>query len=85
MTTSEKLQLIRRREGLTQEQFAEKVGVTRQALSKWENGESLPDAVNLLSISRLFGVSIDRLLDDGADPRPTRAGRNIRKSARNLF
>ncbi len=67
MTTSEKLQLIRRREGLTQEQFAEKVGVTRQALSKWENGESLPDAVNLLSISRLFGVSIDRLLDDGAD------------------
>lgn len=67
MTTSEKLQKIRRREGLTQEQFAEKIGVSRQALSKWESGDALPDAVNLMSISRIFNVSIDRLLNDSLD------------------
>ena len=67
MTTSEKLQKLRRREGLTQEQFAEKIGVSRQALSKWESGDALPDAVNLMSISRIFNVSIDRLLNDSLD------------------
>ena len=67
MTTSEKLQKIRRREGLTQEQFAERIGVSRQALSKWESGDALPDAVNLMSISRIFNVSIDRLLNDALD------------------
>ncbi len=64
MTTSEKLQRLRRREGLTQEQFAEKIGVSRQALSKWESGDALPDAVNLLSISQIFGVSVDSPIKD---------------------
>ena len=49
---------------MTQEQLAEKIGVSRQALSKWESGDTLPDTINILSLSRLFGVTTDYLLND---------------------
>lgn len=64
MTTSEKLIYLRKREGMTQEQLAEKIGVSRQALSKWESGETLPETLNILSLSHLFKVSTDYLLND---------------------
>lgn len=88
MTTSEKLQKIRRREGLTQEQFAEKIGVSRQALSKWESGDALPDAVNLMSISRIFNVSIDRLLNDSLDldePAPDSGWKKNRENSKKFI
>ena len=62
MTFGEKLQRLRRREGLSQEQLAASLGVSRQAVSKWELGEAVPGTENVVEISRLFGVGTDDLL-----------------------
>ena len=67
MTLCEKLQNLRRAAGLSQEQLAEQLGVTRQAVSKWETGEGKPDIDNLLPLAKLLGTTVDYLLDDGAD------------------
>lgn len=67
MTFAQKFQTLRKQAGLSQEQLAERLSVSRQAISRWENGEVLPDAPNLVSISKLFGVSIDYLLHDDFD------------------
>lgn len=57
-----KLYELRKKSGLSQEAFAEKLGVSRQAVSKWECGASLPDTDNLITISNLYGVSLDELV-----------------------
>ena len=62
MEFSEKLMALRRREGLSQEQLADRLGVTRQSVSKWESGAAMPELVKLISMSELFGVSIDYLV-----------------------
>ena len=54
---------LRRSAGLSQEEFAEKLFVSRQAVSKWERGEAYPDTDNLITISEMFGVTIDELLN----------------------
>ena len=77
MTFREKLLALRRRDGLTQTALAKAVGVTRQAVYLWEKGLSYPDAGALLALRRLFGVSIDALLDDGL---PLPEGRETRSS-----
>lgn len=64
MTFNEKLFSLRRKSGFSQEELAEKLNVSRQAVSRWEIGETLPDAKNLLELSDIFGVSIDYLLRD---------------------
>lgn len=64
MTFSEKLLRLRRQAGLSQEELAEKLQVSRQAISRWELGTAMPDAPNLLTLSRLFAVSADYLLRD---------------------
>ncbi len=56
---------LRRRTLLTQSQLAESLGISAQAVSKWENGTSLPDIMLLPEIARVFGVSIDELFSDG--------------------
>ena len=63
-TFGEKLLKLRKEGGLSQEGLAEKLSVSRQAVSRWENEGILPDCVNLLEISRLFGGSTDYLLHD---------------------
>ena len=67
MTFSEKLIRLRRREGLSQEVLAEVLSVSRQAVSRWEQGTALPDGGKLLPCARHFGVSVDWLLDDAQD------------------
>ena len=62
MGFSEKLVELRRREGLSQEQLAERLGVTRQSVSKWESGQGYPDITLLPEIAAVFGVSIDYLM-----------------------
>lgn len=62
MTVGEKIQEVRVRFGLTQEQFAERLEVSRQAVSKWELGQAMPDVSNIVRISELFEVSTDELL-----------------------
>ncbi|MGM9662349.1 MAG: helix-turn-helix domain-containing protein [Oscillospiraceae bacterium] len=64
MTFSEKLLRLRRQAGLSQEELAERLQVSRQAISRWELGTALPDAPNLLALSKLFAVSTDYLLRD---------------------
>ena len=64
MTLPDKIIKHRKSNGWSQEDLAEKLNVSRQAISRWENGTALPDAQNLLQISKLFGVSADYLLND---------------------
>ena len=64
MTFSEKLVVLRKIKHLTQDEFASAVGVSRQAVYKWESGQSYPEAQKLIEMKLLFGVSIDNLLDD---------------------
>ena len=65
---------LRKKNNLTQKEFAEKLGVTYQAVSKWENGKNLPDIVLLKEISKIFKVDINELLD----------GKNKKKKKKNL-
>ena len=64
MTFGEKLLKLRKERGWTQEELAAQIHISRQALSKWEQGTALPDTENVLQVSRLFGVSTDYLLND---------------------
>ena len=71
MKLSDKLIELRKEKGWSQEDFAEKLDVSRQAISRWENGSALPDAQNLFRISKLFNVSADYLLNDGHEGEKT--------------
>ena len=66
MIFPEKLQLIRKSKGFTQEELADALNVSRQAVAKWESGQGYPDIANLISISKLFNVTVDYLVKDGA-------------------
>ena len=61
---SEKLYKLRKNSGLSQEQLAEKLNVSRQAISKWESGTAVPESEKLVTISNYYGVSVDYLLKD---------------------
>ena len=67
MNFAEKLFALRTQAGYSQEVLAEKLNVSRQAISKWELGTTLPETDRLISISTLFSVSIDSLLIDSID------------------
>ena len=58
----ENLKVLRQHHGYTMEALAEKIGVSRQAVAKWENGDSTPDLINSVALAELFGVSLDSLV-----------------------
>lgn len=64
MVFSEKLQILRKNRGLTQEELAERLGVSRQAVAKWESSLVYPDIYNLIQISNLMNVSLDYLIKE---------------------
>lgn len=64
---SEKIYTLRRKSGLSQEQLAEKIGVSRQAISKWEGGLSTPELDKLKALSEYFQVTIDELTENQAE------------------
>ena len=64
MTFKEKLVKLRKLKKITQDEFACAVGVSRQAVYKWESGQSYPEVPKLIEMKHLFGISIDDLLDD---------------------
>ena len=64
MILSEKLLSLRRKKGLSQEELANMLGISRQAVHKWETTQSKPDIDNLMQISKIFGVTLDSLLND---------------------
>lgn len=68
MALPEKLYDLRKKSGLSQEQLAERLGVSRQSVSKWESGRSVPEGDKLIAISECFNVSLDYLMRDGAEP-----------------
>lgn len=66
MEFNNKLYDLRKKKGLSQEELASRLNVSRQTVSKWEVGESAPDMENLVALSELFGVSLDELVLDKA-------------------
>ena len=79
MTFPEKLITLRAGRGWSQERLAKELGVTRQAVGRWERGECLPDAVGLTGLARAFDIDSEWLLDDSAAGTPEpRAARRVR-------
>ena len=64
MTFAEKLKSARKAIGMSQEALAEKLGVSRQAVTKWETDRGIPDIENMIIISNLFGITVDEFLSD---------------------
>ena len=62
MTLSEKIFALRSKAGLSQGDLAEKLEVSRQSVSKWETGQSVPDLDKIIKLADLFGVSVDELV-----------------------
>ena len=87
MTFGEKLQKLRARAGLSQDQLAELLDVSRQAVSKWERDEAMPEAEKIVRISRQFRVSTDYLLlEEREEPETARPplGRSLSRWFRDL-
>ena len=64
MELKDKLQFLRKQNGYSQEELADRLGVARQTLSKWENGVAVPELDSLIAISNLYGVTIDRIVKE---------------------
>ncbi|WP_422784898.1 helix-turn-helix domain-containing protein [Ruminiclostridium josui] len=67
MKFQDKLQALRKEKGLSQEKLAEAIGVSRQAVAKWEVGQSYPEINKLVALSNYFGVSVDKFVKDYDD------------------
>lgn len=67
LITANRLQQLRKLNGYSQDVLAEKLGVSRQAVSKWERAESSPDTDNLISLAKLYGLTLDDLLNTSQD------------------
>ncbi len=71
-----RLVALRKANGLSQEALAEKLGISRQAISKWERAEASPDTANLMALAQLYGTTLDDLLNtetDAETPQPAEA------------
>ncbi len=68
MSLGEKIYLLRKRSGMSQDELAETMDVSRQSISKWEAGKSTPSIESLVAMSEIFGVSVDYLVKDEAKP-----------------
>lgn len=71
---NERLASLRRRAGYSQEGLAERLGISRQAVSKWESAQSQPDVARLVQLSELYEVSLDQLIKGTPAPSPARPG-----------
>lgn len=78
-----KLLALRKQNGFSQEELAEKLNVSRQAVSKWERGEASPDTENLIALARLYGISLDRLFGIDSEPVSERSVINLEKKTEN--
>ena len=70
MTLAEKILSLRTQRGMSQDDLAEKLEVSRQSVSKWETAQSTPDLDKIIKLANLFGVTVDELVRDGAAPQP---------------
>lgn len=81
MLLSEKIMSLRKRNGWSQEELAQQLGVSRQSVSKWESMASMPDIQKIMAMSELFGVSTDYLLKDELEELPATAISAVANSA----
>ena len=65
MTVGERIKTCRQNTGMSQEKIADLIGVSRQAVTKWEADQSAPNTENLFKLAELFGTTVDMLLDTG--------------------
>ena len=72
-----RLKMYRTQMGLTQEQLAEQIGVSRQAVAKWERGDSAPDIDSCIKLAELYGTTVDMLVRDLGKPIHTGDGKHI--------
>lgn len=84
MILAEKIVDERKKNGWSQEELADKLGVSRQSVSKWEGAQSVPDLQRILEMSKLFGVSTDYLLKDDSQERGTAEDTGSDIATRNL-
>lgn len=75
MTLREKLIVSRDRAGLSQMELADRLGVSRQAVSRWESGDTTPTMDKLKTLAKIYGVSLDWLCSDAADREPPEAAK----------
>ena len=64
MTLGQRIQALRKEKGLSQEALGEALGVSRQAVSKWEQGRAAPSTANLLALAKLYGACAEELLQE---------------------
>ena len=84
MNLSDRIQSLRKTKGLSQEELADRVGVSRQAVSKWESEQSVPELDKVITLSEIFEVSTDYLLK-GIEPAPSKDKDDARLGSRVLF
>ena len=77
MILADKIIDLRKKNGWSQEELAEKLGVSRQSISKWEGAQSVPDMNRIIALSEIFGVSTDYLLKDEMEPEPNTAASTV--------
>ena len=70
MTLAEKILSLRTQRGMSQDDLAEKLEVSRQSVSKWETAQSTPDLDKIIKLANLFGVTVDELVREGEAPQP---------------
>lgn len=78
---SDNLSALRKRNSFSQEEVAEKIGVSRQAVAKWESGETVPDLKNSMALAELYGVSLDALIHHD----PSKEGPGIPPKGKHMF
>ena len=85
MKFNDKLMKLRKENSLSQEELAEKLGVTRQTISKWELGQTTPDMDKLSQISNAFGVTVDELLNETEDINQNNSVKDTKKKGKNII
>lgn len=79
LITANRLQQLRKANGYSQDVLAEKLGISRQAVSKWERAESSPSVDNLLDLARLYGITVDEMLNTDGDRVVIKTQNNTKK------
>lgn len=77
MKFNENLKFLRKKEGLTQEELAEKLNVSRQSVTKWESGNAIPDIEKIKEIAYIFLISVDSLIGDIENKKPNKLKKRI--------
>lgn len=86
MNFSEKLYELRKKESLSQEELAEKVGVSRQTISKWEMGQSSPEMEKLVNLSKIFDISLDELVgNDDINEKENKPQEDVKPKKKHIF